>query len=184
MVYFTYSQVAFVTLLAFAAINSGESLNPTVINERLNKIEAKIKEVISELKPAEGRVQSLTAKILSQNASLRGEIENYTDCLETAYKNKWGEFTFTEIIKHLKIQYGETLGEVLECSKQGASEYLEKKTASPVDKCLEKLPSANRKDLQQLQVEIEGVFYHNGWFSVAVFFKKLYKNQLKMLRGN
>ncbi|CAH8865279.1 unnamed protein product [Trichobilharzia szidati] len=97
MVYFTYSHVAFVTLLAFAAIHSVESLNETEITGRLKLIADELPGVISELKAAEGRVQNITAKILSQKASLRGELEKYMDCLETAYKYKWGKITFEKI---------------------------------------------------------------------------------------
>ncbi|CAH8823886.1 unnamed protein product [Trichobilharzia szidati] len=139
MVYFTYSQVAFVTVLAFAATISVESLNEKEIKFILNRIKDKIPGVISELKAAEGRVQNITAKILSQRASLRGQLEKYTDCLETAYKYKWGQLTFNG-------DQG-ALDDTRRCCQQEAAAY---------------------HDLKELKEQIEGVFYHNYLFSAQV----------------
>ncbi|CAH8823890.1 unnamed protein product [Trichobilharzia szidati] len=118
MVYFTYSQVAFVTVLAFAATISVESLNEKEIKFILNRIKA---------------------KILSQRASLRGQLEKYTDCLETAYKYKWGQLTFNG-------DQG-ALDDTRRCCQQEAAAY---------------------HDLKELKEQIEGVFYHNYLFSAQV----------------
>ncbi|CAH8823924.1 unnamed protein product [Trichobilharzia szidati] len=123
MVYFTYSQVAFVTLLAFAAIHSVESLNKKEITFILDRIKDKIPGVISELKAAEGRVQNITAKILSQRASLRGQLEKYTDCLETAYKYKWGQLTFNAIADDIYRSDQGALDDTRHCCLQEAAAY-------------------------------------------------------------
>ncbi|CAH8823918.1 unnamed protein product [Trichobilharzia szidati] len=183
MVYFTYSQVAFVTLLAFAAIHSVESLNKKEITFILDRIKDKIPGVISELKAAEGRVQNITAKILSQRASLRGQLEKYTDCLETAYKYKWGQLTFNAIADDIYRSDQGALDDTRHCCLQEAAAYHEKMEAFPVDECRKILPPANREDLKELKEQIEGVFYHNYLFSAQVFYKNSYTTLLKSLTG-
>ncbi|CAH8823396.1 unnamed protein product [Trichobilharzia szidati] len=186
MVHFAYSHVAFVTLLAFAAINSvqGGWMDVTEIKQRLAETEYEIPGVISELKAAEERVQNIKAKILSQNSSLRGELEKYTDCLETAYKYKWGETTFKQTPNYLYGWNDSRFSDTISCCKQEAFLYRQKMEVFPVDKCHGNLGSVNQEVLQQMQAEIEGVFYHNYLFSVHIFYKKLYTTQLKMLKEN
>ncbi|CAH8823844.1 unnamed protein product [Trichobilharzia szidati] len=182
MVYSAYSQVAFLTLLAFSVINSEKSEEITSLTRWLEGNEVKIKEVISELKAAEGRAQNITAKILSQNASLRGEIENYTDCLETAYKNKWGQILFeTRTIFYVdrKITH-----EIINCYEHQAWEYYRRTQRFTVDKCQKNLPSSNQEDLQELKEQIEAVFYNNKEFSAKILDKNIYTTYLKTLTGN
>ncbi|CAH8865281.1 unnamed protein product [Trichobilharzia szidati] len=124
--------------------------------------------VISELKAAEGRVQNITAKILSQKASLRGELEKYMDCLETAYKYKWGKITFEKIGNYIYCDYEGAWDDTRHCCHQQAAAYYEKMKAFPVDECRKILPPANQQDLKELKEQIEGVFYHNHLFSIEV----------------
>uniref|UniRef100_A0AA85JHM1 Uncharacterized protein n=1 Tax=Trichobilharzia regenti TaxID=157069 RepID=A0AA85JHM1_TRIRE len=86
MVYFAYNhQVAFVALLAFAAINSD-----------------KIFELSNVLKNGEPGVELLMDEILNRNASLYEEIEKHMNCLKTAYVYEYGETAFNEILIRLK----------------------------------------------------------------------------------
>uniref|UniRef100_A0AA85JEZ0 Uncharacterized protein n=1 Tax=Trichobilharzia regenti TaxID=157069 RepID=A0AA85JEZ0_TRIRE len=95
MVYFAYNhQVAFVALLAFAAINSGESTNVTEIGKRLKETENKIFELSNVLKNGEPGVELLMDEILNRNASLYEEIEKHMNCLKTAYVYEYGETAF------------------------------------------------------------------------------------------
>nr|CAH8821156.1 unnamed protein product [Trichobilharzia regenti] len=94
MVYFAYSHLAFISLLALTAINSGESLDVNTLSKKLINVNKEIVGVISDLRGAEERVQNIKDKILIYNASLRGELENYTNCLETAYMYSWGNMVF------------------------------------------------------------------------------------------
>ncbi|CAH8823835.1 unnamed protein product [Trichobilharzia szidati] len=162
MVHFAYSHVAFVTLLAFAATISGESMDAAEIENRIKNIEN---------------------KILSQNASLRGELEKYTDCVKTAYKYKWGAITFKEIARYLDLIDDGTLDDVIFCCLQEESTYLEKQKAFPVDKCHGNLASVNQEDLKQLKVQIEEVFLNNYWCSYEYFNKNVLTTRLKMLKG-
>ncbi|CAH8823832.1 unnamed protein product [Trichobilharzia szidati] len=183
MVYFTYSQVAFVTLLAFAATISGEPMDAAEIENRIKNIEKKLKNDVTDLKNSEARLQSLTDKILSQNASLRGELEKYTDCVKTAYKYKWGAITYKEIAGYLDLIDDGTLDNVIDCCLQEESTYLEKQKAFPVNKCHGNLASANQEDLQQLKLEIEALYFSNSWYSSEIFYENIYTIKLKMLTG-
>nr|CAH8833491.1 unnamed protein product [Trichobilharzia regenti] len=167
MVYFAYNHIAFISLLALTAINSGE-----------------IPGIMSDLENAEGRVQNLTEKILSQNASLRGEIEKYTDCLETAYTYSWGQAAFTNIFQNFPRDANEKLGDVKNCVEQEASAYQKKKAAFPTDKCFENLPSARYEDLDQLNKDIYQLFQVKYRFTIETYNRNVYESQLKMLLKN
>ncbi|CAH8823838.1 unnamed protein product [Trichobilharzia szidati] len=153
------------------------------IENRIKNIEKKLKNDVTDLKNSEARLQSLTDKILSQNASLRGELEKYTDCVKTAYKYKWGAITFKEIAGYLDLIDDGTLDDVIFCCLQEESTYLEKQKAFPVDKCHGNLASVNQEDLKQLKVQIEEVFLNNYWCSYEYFNKNVLTTRLKMLKG-
>ncbi|CAH8823554.1 unnamed protein product [Trichobilharzia szidati] len=188
MVHFAYSHVAFVTLLAFAATVSGESMMAAEIKKRLAETESKIPGIISELKSAKEKVQNtkaiVLAKILSRNPSLRGELENYTKCLETTYTYKWGDVAFIRMANNLYGFDDEKLRKIRRCCGQKSEEYFQKFLAYHPGFCLEMLPSASNGDRLQLKNEIDSVFNQTCLFSVEMFYKKVYTTQLKMLKEN
>nr|CAH8865258.1 unnamed protein product [Trichobilharzia regenti]CAH8865260.1 unnamed protein product [Trichobilharzia regenti] len=186
MVYFTYSHVAVsLTVISFAAIISGESTNVTVLESWLNETQHEISKAVSELKVAEGRVKNITDKILSQDASLRGEIEDYMNCLETAYKYKWGKTTFDYISERLLDKSEEDSNDdMITCYLQEATVYEEKMKEFPVEKCFENQPPAKEEDLEQLKWQIESVFYYNYLFSSEIFYKNFFTTKLNILKGN
>ncbi|CAH8823384.1 unnamed protein product [Trichobilharzia szidati] len=70
---------------------------------------------------------------------------------------------------------------MITCCRQQSSAYNEKVEAFHVDKCRANLGSVNQEDLQELKAQIEGVFYHNSWLSVEIFYKNLNTTLLKTL---
>nr|CAH8822042.1 unnamed protein product [Trichobilharzia regenti] len=148
MVYFTYSHIAFITVLAFAATISGELTNVTLLENLKENSEHGISRAISELKFAEGEIQNITDKILSQNASLRGEVEEYTACLETAYKYKWGRNTFRDISNGLLDNIvGNSSDDAITCYLEEATGYEKKMEAFPIEGCHKNLASANKEGI-------------------------------------
>ncbi|CAH8823416.1 unnamed protein product [Trichobilharzia szidati] len=160
MVYFAYNHIAFVTLLAFAAVNAGESMNVNEIRRKLHESEYIIPKVILSMKGAEKELHKLKDKILSHYAGLQGEIEKHINCLETAYKYKWGETVFHRIISRLETETG--LGDTINCIEQEFSAY---------------------QNLDQLDEYINQLFTLNHWYGVHSTYKNLYETQLKLLRG-
>ncbi|CAH8823435.1 unnamed protein product [Trichobilharzia szidati] len=153
------------------------------IKMQLEGTEKKIPEVILDLKAAEEKLQNIKAKILSQNANSTGEIEKYTDCLETAYKYKWGETTFKHSAFQLEYLKDPAYYDELKCLQKEVSEYQKKVEAYPVEKCYGNIPSANEEDLKELEKYINLVFQENYRFSSVIISKDLYTTQLNTLKG-
>nr|CAH8821947.1 unnamed protein product [Trichobilharzia regenti] len=184
MVYFAYNHIAFVTLLAFVAVNAVKSTDVTEIQRKLHESEFTIRDIILSVIRAEKELQKLKDKILKQNENLQAEIEKYIDCLETAYKYKWGETAFHRIISRLETEHNEKLSTTMKCVEQKVSTYQEKKKQFPVDRCLENPPSVNKEDLDQLNEDINRVFTLKHWIGVHSFYINLYKTLLKVLTRN
>ncbi|CAH8823419.1 unnamed protein product [Trichobilharzia szidati] len=164
MVYFAYNHIAFVTLLAFAAVNAGESMNVNEIRRKLHESEYIIPKVILSMKGAEKELHKLKDKILSHYAGLQGEIEKHINCLETAYKYKWGETVFHRIISRLETETG--LGDTINCIEQEFSAYQKKTKEYPLNKCFENPPAMKQEDLDQLDEYINQLFTLNHWYGV------------------
>ncbi|CAH8824124.1 unnamed protein product [Trichobilharzia szidati] len=162
MVYFTYSQVAFVTLLAFTTINEGESTNVTKLAKMLNETENEISGIISELKSAKSIVQIHKDKLLSQNESLRGFLEDHIKCLEFGFELISAQRGLESIIDHLTSNNDGTLDDTIKCCKEELAVY---------------------DQFHQLAMEVEEVFIQKKLFSMNIFYKNLYTTQMKVLKG-
>ncbi|CAH8865915.1 unnamed protein product [Trichobilharzia szidati] len=98
MVHFAYSHIAFFTLLALTAINSGESTSKDAISARLAKIKGEIPGIITAIKNSEVKVKNATDIILKKKPHLQGDMKKFTDCLEYAYKYYWGFKAFNNTL--------------------------------------------------------------------------------------
>nr|CAH8839552.1 unnamed protein product [Trichobilharzia regenti] len=183
MNYFAYSHITVITLLAFAAINEveGEPWDVKILRERLTIVKNITLGIISDLAGAEGRVQTIKERIFSQNPTSQDAIEKHLDCLKTAYEYKWGVTVFDTLAERLPENGEADLSDVVNCCVEESSAYQEKMKEFPLEKCLQNLPPASPKDLDQLNSEIEGVFYHQHKYGIYNFLQKLYTTQLEVL---
>ncbi|CAH8824121.1 unnamed protein product [Trichobilharzia szidati] len=184
MVYFTYSQVAFVTLLAFTTINEGESTNVTKLAKMLNETENEISGIISELKSAKSIVQIHKDKLLSQNESLRGFLEDHIKCLEFGFELISAQRGLESIIDHLTSNNDGTLDDTIKCCKEELAVYDQKNWDFRIDnECFNDVPSSLEEEFHQLAMEVEEVFIQKKLFSMNIFYKNLYTTQMKVLKG-
>ncbi|CAH8826589.1 unnamed protein product [Trichobilharzia szidati] len=183
MIYFAYSHITVITLLAFAAINEvqGESWAVGIIKERLALVKNETLGIMSHMKRAEGQVRTIKERIFIRDPASWGVIKNHSECLETAYEYKWGTKVFSHLAENLHRNSEADLSDVVNCCKEKSSAYLKKMEEFPVKKCLENLPSANSQDLDQLNSEIGSLYYHKHYYGIYIFLEKLYKTQLKVL---
>ncbi|CAH8868111.1 unnamed protein product [Trichobilharzia szidati] len=172
---------AFITLLALTAINSGESTSKDAISTRLAKINREIPKVTAYLKSSEAKVKQATDKILSQNASLQGEIKKYTDCLENAYKYSWGSEAFKNILHHFPGDPHRILVDAAKCIQQESFEYKRNIEEFPIKKCFVNMPPAPYEDLRQLNVQIYYLFFHKHEQTFNIYAKNINEILLKGL---
>nr|CAH8820648.1 unnamed protein product [Trichobilharzia regenti] len=147
MVYFAYNQIAFVTLLAFAAVNAVQPLNYQLLIMFISAVDENIRGFKPIVDGAEQAVQNLTDKILIQNASLRGEIETYVNCLKTANKYIWGEIALNKIADRVSREKNLRAQEILKCCRQEALEY---------------------SNLNQLNLLTRTLYDHKHWVAMQV----------------
>nr|CAH8821948.1 unnamed protein product [Trichobilharzia regenti] len=178
MVYFAYNHIAFVTLLALAAMNAVQPLNYQLLIMFISAVDENIRGFKPIVDGAEQAVQNLTDKILIQNASLRGEIETYVNCLKTANKYIWGEIALNKLADRVSREKNLRAQEILKCCRQEALEYSNKKMAFPLDKCFENLPPAPHEDLNQLNLLTRTLYDHKHWVAMQVFYKKILETNL------
>ncbi|CAH8823431.1 unnamed protein product [Trichobilharzia szidati] len=183
MVHFAYSHIAFVTLLTFATVKADQPWSKQRITDMLSITNNNIHGVKPVLDDAEKAVQILKDKILSQNASLQGDLEKYMNCLRTAYKYIWGQEAINRIAVRL-ARTGELMYEdTVECCQKITLEYYYKTEEFPIENCFKNMPSAPHEDLHQMNLLTRTLFDHKHWVSIEVFFKHLYETQLKELAG-
>nr|CAH8819915.1 unnamed protein product [Trichobilharzia regenti] len=96
MVYFAYNHIAFVTLLAFVAVNAGEPWSKQDIEAKISATDLLIRGVKPIVDGAEQAVKTREDKILKENANVREGLETYVNCLRTAYKYRSGENALTK----------------------------------------------------------------------------------------
>ncbi|CAH8867769.1 unnamed protein product [Trichobilharzia szidati] len=180
MVHFANSHIAFITLLALTAINSGESTSVSAITRRLAKINGEIPVIIADIKNSEVKVKNATDKILSQNASLQGEIKKYTDCLENSYKYGWGSASFDNLLLNFPRDPHKKLVDAKNCLQQEFLEYKKNNKAFPTNKCFVNMPPAPQPDLHQLNVEVYTLYDHRYLLTIKLYGKAL--NQI-LLKG-
>nr|CAH8820177.1 unnamed protein product [Trichobilharzia regenti] len=163
MVYFAYNQIAFVTLLAFAAVNAGEPWSKQDIEAKISATDQLIRGVKPIVDGAEQALQNLKDEILKQKPTFRGEIEKYANCLRTAYEYIWGEIALNKIADRLSKDNDPRFNDTVACCRQEALEY------------------SNFSQMKQLT---RTLFDHKHWTAIEYFNKKLYETQLKQLTGN
>ncbi|CAH8867513.1 unnamed protein product [Trichobilharzia szidati] len=102
MVHFAYSHIAFITLLALTAINSGESTSKDAISARL----AKIKDFI-----------------LKEEPHFQGNMKTFLGCLEYAYEYYWGFKAFNNTLNFFPEDPHKKLVDAKNCIQQETLEY-------------------------------------------------------------
>nr|CAH8820176.1 unnamed protein product [Trichobilharzia regenti] len=166
MVYFAYNQIAFVTLLAFAAVNAGEPWSKQDIEAKISATDQLIRGVKPIVDGAEQALQNLKDEILKQKPTFRGEIEKYANCLRTAYEYIWGEIALNKIADRLSKDNDPRFNDTVACCRQEALEYSNKKMAFPLDKCTENVSRASRKDFSQMKQLTRTLFDHKHWTAI------------------
>ncbi|CAH8868109.1 unnamed protein product [Trichobilharzia szidati] len=159
---------AFITLLALTAINSGESTSVGAISRRLAKINGEIPGIITAIQNSEVKVEKATDKILSQNASLQGEIKKYTDCLENAYKYSWGSEAFDNIHRNFPRDPHKKLVDAKNCIRRETLEYKKNITVFPNENCFVNMPPAPHADLSQLNKEVYALYQNKHSLTIKI----------------
>ncbi|CAH8865913.1 unnamed protein product [Trichobilharzia szidati] len=181
MVHFAYSHIAFFTLLALTAINSGESTSKDAISARLAKIKGEIPGIITAIKNSEVKVKNATDIILKKKPHLQGDMKKFTDCLEYAYKYYWGFKAFNNTLNFFPEDPHKKLVDAKNCIQQETLEYKKIKEAFHPKKCYGYSFATTYGDITRFMSAEFQLYNHKHMLTIKIYGKILNENLLKGL---
>nr|CAH8822100.1 unnamed protein product [Trichobilharzia regenti] len=160
--------IAVITLLAFVAINEGNSLKIKKINQLLKSTESKIPWFSNQVKSNMKKVQTLVDKFERK----KKKIGKYVTCIRDEYKYKHRKEFDQIVFKTLKSVYKNEKS-LYDCVKAEANEYKNKGVNFTAEECKKYLVGVNDSDKEYL---------YRAKFAASIYLEGIHKIAIKNLK--